>query len=272
MTRGFAGAAFAALLFAGCASLSPAAQRIQHVNKSEVGSCKFLSVVYGGKRTGELFPKKTALEDAANRGATHVVTLYDQGGKFTADAYNCDQPREVVAEKDAPPPAPIAPTTVERPVAAMAAPPAAPKPKKGPRGDWVVAVMNVESRKEVDVGDTFLDNVVSQLRITIATFGVRTVDQGAQTRALEDQIGALKRESYKGCYDDKCQIELGKALAASHILRTNVTRFGRVCVLNGELIDLKAEVAIGAASAQGDCTEEGFLTMIDQVAERLVAG
>lgn len=268
MNRLSRSAAFAALLFTGCASLSPAAQRLKLVTKPEVSNCKFLSVVYGGKRTGELFPKKVALEDAANRGATHVVVLYDQGGKYTADAFDCNQPRQAVAEKK-PEPAPTpAPVEAEPAPAAVAAPPpAAPTPASaGPRGDWIVAVMGVASRAKVN--DTLLENVGSQLRITIATFGVRTVDPSAQAK----EIKALKQESYKGCYDDKCQIELGKALAASHILRTNVTKFGRVCVLNGELIDLKSEVAIGAASSQGDCTEEGFLTMIDEVAERLVAG
>jgi hypothetical protein len=101
---------------------------------------------------------------------------------------------------------------------------------------------------------------------------VKTIDRGAQERYVREQISALKKESFKSCYDDSCQIELGKALAASHILRSRVTRFGKRCVLNAEVIDLRAEVTMGAASARGDCAAEGFLTMSEELANSLFTG
>ena len=58
--------------------------------------------------------------------------------------------------------------------------------------------------------------------------------------------------------------------AASHILRAQITRFGSLCVLNGELVDLRAEVATAAASSRGTCEEEGFLQMSEEVATILV--
>lgn len=237
-----------------CVGLSPAAKRIKVVSKPEVSDCRFLSVVYGGKQPGDLNPKGTALHTAASRGATHVVTLFHQAGKYTGDAYDCGAAPAVATN---PPP------EAEPVVASTTAPmPVAPATKQ----QWVVAVMNVESQTN-RLDKQLLVNVGSQLRIAIATSGVRTVDRGA----LDEQIREMKGDSYGACYDDKCQIELGKALAASHILRTQVTRFGRVCVLNGELIELRAEVTVGAASSRGDCTDEGFLAMIDEVAKKLVA-
>jgi hypothetical protein len=86
---------------------------------------------------------------------------------------------------------------------------------------------------------------------------------------MKEQIKDLKNESYKTCYDDSCQIELGKALAASHILRSQVTRFGSRCVLNAELFDLRREVTIAASSSRGDCEPEGFLRMSQEVANGL---
>jgi hypothetical protein len=139
---------------------------------------------------------------------------------------------------------------------------------------WVIAVMDVEdsnaSRANQAIEPGLVRNLGDQLRIFIAQHGVKTIDRSAQERALKDKISNLKSESFKECYDDSCQIELGKALAASHILRARITRFGKRCVLNTELIDLRAEVTMAASSAQGDCEAEGFLGMSEEVARKLV--
>jgi hypothetical protein len=179
----------------------------------------------------------------------------------------------------APPPAPPPPVTTSAPPPPP--PPAAPPPPAptalvagAKTKDWIIAVMEVEDlnaksrRRRVDKG--LVRNLGDQLRIFIAQAGVRTIDKSSQDRALFEQLSQLKKDSYKACYDDSCQIELGKALAASHILRSRITKFGKKCVLNGELIDLKAEVTVKAASAQGACEAEGFLTMCERVAQDLV--
>jgi hypothetical protein len=157
-------------------------------------------------------------------------------------------------------------------------PPATPVETKPPAqiadASWVIAVMNVEDANADDraraVDRSLVRNLGDQIRVFIAQQGVRTVDRGAQEKFLREQIKAMKSESYKSCYEEACQVELGKALAASHIMRTRITRFGGRCVLNGELIDLKAEVTMAAASAQGTCEAEGFLTMGEEVARNLL--
>jgi hypothetical protein len=142
---------------------------------------------------------------------------------------------------------------------------------------WIIAVMNVEDADEVrgeasasatDPG--ILANLSDQIRVFVAQRGVRTIDRSAQENAIKAKIARIKSDSYNACYDNSCQIELGKALAASHILRTRITHFGRRCVLNGELIDLKSEVTIGAASSKGNCEAEGFLQMGESVAKDLI--
>lgn len=173
----------------------------------------------------------------------------------------------------------LAGSTPAAPVVTSAPPPPPPPPATSGSGgfvpaagnlnDYVIAVMDVEdvnkgTRKGLDRG--LVRNLGDQLRIFIAQRGARTVDRRAQEQAFREQLAQAKSESYKACYDDACQIELGKALAASHILRSRITRFGSRCVLNAELIDLRAEVTIKAASAQGGCEAEGFLTMSEDVA------
>lgn len=139
---------------------------------------------------------------------------------------------------------------------------------------WVIAVMDVADQNAGDEARALAPGLVrslgDQLRIFIAQRGVRTIDRGAQESVLRDQVASMKSDSYKACYDDSCQIELGKALAASHILRARIVRFGARCVLNAELVDLKAEVTVTAASARGNCEEEGFLNMSEEVANHLV--
>ncbi len=137
----------------------------------------------------------------------------------------------------------------------------------------VIAVMDVEdANAEGDdaAARTLVRDLSDQLRIFVTVQGVKTIDRGEQERAFHAQLVAIKAESYDACYDDTCQIELGKALAASHILRSKITRFGSRCVLNGELVDLAREVTVRAASAKGTCQAEGFLEMSEDVARDLM--
>ncbi|MCK6548827.1 hypothetical protein L6R52_23485 [Myxococcota bacterium] len=139
---------------------------------------------------------------------------------------------------------------------------------------WVVAVMGIEDvqrAKGAPIADPELvDGLGDQLRVQVARRGVRTIDRGAQETALKQQLTRLKTESYASCFDSACQVELGKALAASHILRTRLARFGARCVLSGELIELRTEVAVHAGSAQGPCEPEGLLQLGESVARELL--
>lgn len=178
-------------------------------------------------------------------------------------------PKAIVAAPPPPPPPP--PST--------GAPPPPPTGKttgtaSAQTKSWVLAVMDVEdmneNSKKSRIDKSLVRNLGDQLRVFVTQAGVRTIDRSSQERALKEQVSSLKSDSYKQCYDDSCQIELGKALAATHILRSRITKFGSRCVLNGELIDLRSEVTVKAASSQGTCAAEGFLTMCEQVAKDLV--
>lgn len=172
--------------------------------------------------------------------------------------------------------------TAEAPIVKQSPPPPPPPPTSPPPppaglrpdvGKWVIAVMDVEdvnAEEKTGIDRGLVRNLGDQLRIFIAQNGVRTIDRSAQERALKEVIAEAKSDSYKECYDDSCQVELGKALAATHILRSRITRFGSRCVLNAEMIDLRAEVTVKAASARGNCEAEGFLTMSEEVAKSLV--
>ncbi|MBI4815866.1 MAG: hypothetical protein HY791_06400 [Deltaproteobacteria bacterium] len=131
----------------------------------------------------------------------------------------------------------------------------------------ILAVMEVSDAGGIET--SLRKSITDQLRVTLAARGFRTVDRGAQEKALAEQIRELKKESYESCYDASCQIELGQALAATHIVRSQITRFGSACVLMAEMIDLRAEVTVGAASATGDCAPERFIELSERVGKEI---
>jgi len=90
-----------ACLVTGCATtLSPAAQRVQVAEDSQVTRCRFVSDVEGSSgfgnvaaSTGIQNSKNEALEKAASIGATHVVWTHTtgyMGSTARGRAYQCD--------------------------------------------------------------------------------------------------------------------------------------------------------------------------------------
>jgi hypothetical protein len=138
--------------------------------------------------------------------------------------------------------------------------------------DWVVAVMNVEASSKTGFDKVTLLALSDQIRVYLAERGARVVDRSTQENALKGMVDEEKKKSYAACVDSSCQIPLGKALAASHILRSTIAKFGKACATNGELIDLKAEVTVAAGSARGDCEEEALLYAAESLAEQLISG
>jgi hypothetical protein len=146
--------------------------------------------------------------------------------------------------------------------------------KPGPtrRTSQVIAVMPSQSSGKSRFEGESLDAFTDQLRVYIAQQGARVIDRGRQEAALKDVVDGEKSKSYAPCVDASCQIPLGKALAATHILRSTVAGFGNTCATSAELIDLRSEVTVSAGSAEGDCSEEALLDAARKLAGQLFKG
>ena len=68
----------------------------------------------------------------------------------------------------------------------------------------------------------------------------------------------LKKGSYRPCYDQGCQIELGRAVAAAKTLSAELVRVGRQCSVNLAVFDLLRETTDKAVSVKGACSEDGL--------------
>jgi hypothetical protein len=142
----------------------------------------------------------------------------------------------------------------------------------GAQKDWVIAVMPAGTTGKTTFDKNTLIALTDQIRVFLAERGARVVDRSQQEAALKGLVDDEKKRSYSACVDSSCQIPLGKALAASHILRSTVARFGKACATNGEMIDLRAEVTVAAGSAKSDCSEEALLYAAESLAEQLISG
>ena len=107
---------------------------------------------------------------------------------------------------------------------------------------------------------TYLASLLTQSRT------YRVVPSADLQRALQD----TKRDSYQACYDERCQIEIGKAVAAALSLDTRIGRVGSSCVLTADVYDLREEASTQAASARGACTEDALTNALEQLAQQLV--
>ncbi len=129
----------------------------------------------------------------------------------------------------------------------------------------VVAVFDVQ-----DVSKRFKEDLLLQLTsylsTTMVAHGRFAVVPREQLRA---RLADEKSQTYKACYDDACQIELGKAVAAQLSLATQLLQVGQKCIVVANLIDLKTETSIRGAKVQTDCDVDKLLGALDEVVKQI---
>jgi hypothetical protein len=143
---------------------------------------------------------------------------------------------------------------------------AAPAPR--PPGKTIVAVFDVQ-----DMSRKFKKRTLQQLteylsaRITQVTrYRVVPRDQ-LRARLFEEKKG-----TYRECYEETCQIELGKALAAQKSLSTKILKVGKRCAISSILYDFKTETAEQSALVRTDCDEDSLMDCMDRVARQFSTG
>lgn len=131
----------------------------------------------------------------------------------------------------------------------------------------IVAVFQIQP-KQVTLEAATVDALTEYLAVAVSKGGVLRVVPPGDIRAA---LRARQKESYRACYDQKCQIELGRELAANKTLSASVLKLGGTCTLTASLYDLKTQATDLSEMADGACSPEALKASIDVVAARIRA-
>ena len=130
-----------------------------------------------------------------------------------------------------------------------------------------VAVFDIDARNVKGLSARQLANFTNLLDGVVAASGYQTVPRST----LKQQLVEQQSESYKDCYDESCQIELGKAVAAQKAFSSTWANLGGSCVLTVRLFDLRKEVTEFSTQAEAACTQAGLRNAIKNVGLALKA-
>jgi len=79
-----------------------------------------------------------------------------------------------------------------------------------------------------------------------------------------------KQASYKSCYDQSCQIEIGRELAAQYTVSSRISKVGSICIITAGIYDLHQAATENTATAKGSCKTDDLLVGIEQIVAKLL--
>jgi len=129
----------------------------------------------------------------------------------------------------------------------------------------IVAVFTIQD-KTGQLSETTCQLLTEYLAVKLAEGGLYQI---VPSRQIKDRLVELKKETLKECYDEKCQIELGKELAASKSLSTQVVSIGGQCAVMGTLYDLKRAASEASASHRTSCAQDDLVKALEKLATSL---
>lgn len=131
----------------------------------------------------------------------------------------------------------------------------------------IVAVFEVQD-KGAPLSERARDALTDFLAARLTSTGAyRTVPRSQ----IRERLTRLKTESYKDCYDQACQIELGRELAAEKAVSTRVAVLAGRCQVTLELYDLSSAATEFAHTARSDCSEAGLFAAMNESIRFLAA-
>jgi hypothetical protein len=131
----------------------------------------------------------------------------------------------------------------------------------------IVAVFQIEDRSgQLDAAT--LDQLTDYLGSLMARKGYQVVPRSQ----LKERLLEAKKGSYRACYDESCQIEVGKELAAQKSLASQVLKLGSRCTVTLNLFDLKRSASEGAGTASDSCEVDKVVDSLKLAVDDLLGG
>lgn len=218
------------------------------------------------QKAREMGAEKCAPHEFAQAKGAIKLTEYHIEESFpaTAEQHKNNADRWVrlaieTCESKRPPPQPAA-----KPASTNVAANKRPQPSKVESPSGILVVFDIN-----DASASFNKSVLNQLTEYLATQLTSKGYQVVPRDQIRQRLLEEARGTYKECYDQSCQIELGRALAAQMSLDTKLLKIGEKCVINITLYDLKQQTTNGAAQAKIGCSENELMGGIDEVSRQL---
>jgi hypothetical protein len=135
----------------------------------------------------------------------------------------------------------------------------------------VLAVFAVEDTRvgKNRFSDQELASLTEYLAAKLSHSGAFQVVPDAQLKAA---LGERKASSLRACYDQACQIEVGKEVAAEKSLSTKIVMIGSTCDVSSTVYDLKRAASEGGADEEGSCKIDTIREGLKRIAERVSRG
>jgi hypothetical protein len=84
---------------------------------------------------------------------------------------------------------------------------------------------------------------------------------------IQRALQAQQVESYKSCYDERCQIELGRQLSANKLLTALILKSGTRCRISASLYDLQKQTTDLVTKEVTGCGEDELVAGLESVVE-----
>lgn len=130
----------------------------------------------------------------------------------------------------------------------------------------VAAVFDVESRGGA-LSPTFVATLGDRLAAEVLATGRFQV---VPRDALRNRLATAKGGSFKSCFAESCQIELGRELGAQRVWGALLVQAGPECHLALRMNDLGSAHGVKAATVAGGCSEDEVLATIKLAVRKLV--
>lgn len=129
----------------------------------------------------------------------------------------------------------------------------------------ILAVFGVEV-SGINMPQVALERLSDYLAVLLAESGSFKVVPRDQIRS---RLGQQKVDSYRSCYDQACQIEIGRELAAEKTLSPKIIRIGDRCSVTMVVYDLRTSTTDLASRQIGGCDENDLADMFVPVVAKI---
>jgi PBP1b-binding outer membrane lipoprotein LpoB len=128
------------------------------------------------------------------------------------------------------------------------------------RGAYV-AVFDIQDKSKT-LSRMELESLTDYLATKMAEDGLFHV---VPREEIQKRLLSTKQKSYKSCYDQSCQIEIGREIAAQKTLSVKIASIGSSCIVTAALYDLKKAATNATATTRGKCDTDALLAQIEEI-------